>query len=178
LAHLLEIAGDCLSLFCHQDPHRSFHVWDSVAPLCARCTGIYSALFLCLVTAFISTKLRRDIHPTNSPPWLSAGLWLLTGLGLALAEHMGWIELSLLERLLAGACLGISFYLFWTPAFVHTSSFSSRLSVSKVAVAVCCVMAFVTLWPWAPEAFTPLSVLGVIVTGVALVSLVVVRKRP
>ena len=29
------------SLICHQKPDRSFHLWATQLPVCARCTGIY-----------------------------------------------------------------------------------------------------------------------------------------
>lgn len=38
-------------VICHQRPERSFHLWTSQLPVCARCTGIYAGAALAGVLA-------------------------------------------------------------------------------------------------------------------------------
>ena len=42
------------SLVCHQRPERSFHLWSTQLPVCARCTGIYAGAVLAVVCAAAS----------------------------------------------------------------------------------------------------------------------------
>jgi len=51
------------SLLCHQRPERSFFLWGSQMPVCARCTGIYAgaaiaALALPVVARLKASRLR------------------------------------------------------------------------------------------------------------------------
>ena len=39
------------SLVCHQLPARSFHLWTTQMPVCARCTGIYAGAVAAAVSA-------------------------------------------------------------------------------------------------------------------------------
>jgi len=50
------------SLLCHQRPERSFFLWGSQMPVCARCTGIYlGAAIAALVVPFVARlKLLRE----------------------------------------------------------------------------------------------------------------------
>jgi multisubunit Na+/H+ antiporter MnhB subunit len=43
-------------IICHQMPARSFHLWATPMPVCARCTGIYLGA---AVTVALSLALRR-----------------------------------------------------------------------------------------------------------------------
>jgi uncharacterized membrane protein len=48
------------SAVCHQRPERSFHLWSSQLPVCARCTGIYAGAALAgLVAVAGSAVLQR-----------------------------------------------------------------------------------------------------------------------
>ena len=95
---------------CHQDPARSFILFDSAMALCARCTGLYSG-FLAGAAWLLVRAVRRGSIP--APP-RARGLilaavpsiiqWLLSAAGLA-ADHAK-------ARAVTGAVLGftVAFY--------------------------------------------------------------------
>jgi uncharacterized membrane protein len=47
------------SYICHQDPQRSFFLWGTQFPLCARCTGLYG--FLVVGGVFALTIFKKTI---------------------------------------------------------------------------------------------------------------------
>jgi len=50
------------SFLCHQRPERSFHLWMTAFPVCARCAGIYVGGAFGAVTAFRhAPALRRPV---------------------------------------------------------------------------------------------------------------------
>jgi uncharacterized membrane protein len=56
------------SLLCHQRPERSFFLWGSQMPVCARCTGIYAgAAIAALALAFVA-RLKPSRSTGVSPP--------------------------------------------------------------------------------------------------------------
>ena len=71
LAPILVSAGEpfgtLLHLFyapaCHQDPHRSFAVADSVQAVCARCSGLYIGGVLGLLAGLVWVGRRWGLHP-------------------------------------------------------------------------------------------------------------------
>lgn len=59
------------SLLCHQRPERSFFLWGSQMPVCARCTGIYAgaaiaALALPVVARLQPSRLRSSAKREGS----------------------------------------------------------------------------------------------------------------
>ena len=61
-AFFVYLAGGVL---CHQLPARSFSVWGSQMPVCARCTGIYAGA---AVTAIVATV--RAFRPPRADTWV------------------------------------------------------------------------------------------------------------
>jgi uncharacterized membrane protein len=65
------------SLVCHQLPARSFHVWTTQMPVCARCTGIYAGGMVAAVSAAavrprgVSTPLARVALAAAAMPSLA-----------------------------------------------------------------------------------------------------------
>ncbi len=95
---------------CHQDPARSLSLGGATLPLCARCTGIYLFLGLCLWTGLLAGRpsgMRSLAIPAAAAAagcaallgqWLGAqmGLWTSTPLsriltGLACGSGIGWL---------------------------------------------------------------------------------------
>ena len=55
------------SVICHQLPTRSFQLWATQLPICARCTGIYAGgaiAALVEIGGVTGLTSRRDTHPT------------------------------------------------------------------------------------------------------------------
>src|SRR4029450_12060460 len=62
------------SLLCHQRPERSFFLWGSQMPVCARCTGIYAgaaiaALVLPVVARLKPSRLRSLASAGGTRQW-------------------------------------------------------------------------------------------------------------
>jgi uncharacterized membrane protein len=51
------------AVICHQRPERSFHLWGSQLPVCARCTGIYLGA---AAAAVVSLMRRPSLRPAAS----------------------------------------------------------------------------------------------------------------
>ncbi len=47
------------ALVCHQRPERSFGVWDTQMPVCARCAGLYAAAPLGAFLGMVGARRRR-----------------------------------------------------------------------------------------------------------------------
>jgi uncharacterized membrane protein len=107
---------------CHQDPDRSLSLGGVVLPLCARCTGIYLFLGLCLWWGLLAGRpagVKSLVIPAAAAvagcaallgQWTAAqlGLWPSTSLnrlltGLACGAGIGWLlHTALGLRLLVG----------------------------------------------------------------------------
>ena len=58
-------------VICHQRPERSFHLWSTQLPVCARCTGIYIGAAVGAVAAIAQGR------PMSAPTARSARLALI-----------------------------------------------------------------------------------------------------
>ena len=95
---------------CHQDPDRSLRLGEMLLPMCARCTGIYLFLGICLWAGLLAgrpTGIRSLAVPAAAAAagcgvllvqWLGAqmGLWTSTPLnriltGLLCGAGIGWL---------------------------------------------------------------------------------------
>lgn len=57
------------SVVCHQLPQRSFHLWATQLPVCARCTGLYAGAALAAVAA-APAAARRIVDSASRVRWL------------------------------------------------------------------------------------------------------------
>ncbi len=98
---------------CHQDPSRTLHIFHTALPVCERCSGIYFAFYLTLITyPFFRRRYSQRFSEKMLIPLLVpmlfdyffdvAGLWTNTtlsrvmsgsaaGIGLALITIPAWI---------------------------------------------------------------------------------------
>jgi uncharacterized membrane protein len=109
LAATAYLAG---SLVCHQQPSRSFHLWNARLPVCARCSGLYAGgagglLIALLWQRRIRSRPRLDDRALRRYRWLVLAAaaptvitWLLEHAGLLPAETAN------AARALAGLPLG------------------------------------------------------------------------
>jgi hypothetical protein len=107
------------SVLCHQLPARSFHLWATQLPVCARCTGIYAGGAIAAVARFVQLKpdatscrnghrvrlQPNDAERTRRARWLLATAFLPTAATLAFEWTIGEVP-SNVVRALAGLPLG------------------------------------------------------------------------
>jgi hypothetical protein len=61
------------SLLCHQRPERSFFLWGSQMPVCARCLGIYAGAALAAIALPFVARLKPSRSAGGSPPLAREG---------------------------------------------------------------------------------------------------------
>ena len=102
---------------CHQQPARSFYLWDTQMPVCARCSGLYALAPLGIVLA----TGRRGFRAVSERSVASAGPgWTVGALRTVLlvaavptlatvgAELMGVLHPTNLARAMSAVPLGVS----------------------------------------------------------------------
>lgn len=82
-----DFAASVFQVFCHQIPDRSFKYAGEIAPVCARCQGLYLGMG-CVFIFLILCRFRR-IQP-SFPRWIHVGL----GIGFAACAIDGLFGIS------------------------------------------------------------------------------------
>lgn len=92
---------------CHHLPERTLTVFDTPLPVCARCSGIWLGWIAVSPLGFLFEKRHRSCSCLRA---LRPGLLVCATYcaAAALSEHLQWVALSNLERLLLGLPLGIA----------------------------------------------------------------------
>ena len=102
---------------CHQQPTRSFYLWDTQMPVCARCSGLYGLAPLGIVLALGRGKYRTD--PGRSAE-RSRASWPIRAVRMVLlvaaiptvatvgAELAGFLHPTNLARAVSAVPLGVS----------------------------------------------------------------------
>jgi uncharacterized membrane protein len=110
---LVYLAG---SVLCHQLPGRSFFLWGSQMPVCARCTGIYAgAAVSALVAVASAARLRRArsalvvaVVPTAATlvyEWTTGQTpanWIRAAAGVPIGVVVAWIVCGLRPEAVEG----------------------------------------------------------------------------
>jgi uncharacterized membrane protein len=107
------------SLLCHQRPERSFFLWGSQMPVCARCAGIYGGAALAALTLSVAARRTRStrvalqsgrmlvvasIIPAAATlvyEWTTGATpanWIRAVSGLPIGIVVAWIVLSVLPE--------------------------------------------------------------------------------
>lgn len=112
------IAGFIYTLFsksCHQIKDRSFFLFGNQLPVCIRCFSIYSGF---LLGSIILPFLRSGVLFSFPKVWvfISAVCFLIIDVILHL---LGFLENSILTRLITGGFLGFISAFFIIPAFTN-----------------------------------------------------------
>ena len=111
-ATIVYVTGNAV---CHQLPSRSFSLWGTQVPVCARCSGLYAAAPVGLLLALVlgSGRVRARLAGPNRRLADSEHLWrlvLLVSAGPTLltlgGELAGLIQPSGLMRAVSAAPLG------------------------------------------------------------------------
>jgi uncharacterized membrane protein len=89
-------------IVCHQLPARSFHVWMTSLPVCARCTGIYAG------AALAALALRGRLVDTRSNPKIVLLAALVPTAATLAFEWTTGVMPSHWIRALAGVPLGVA----------------------------------------------------------------------
>jgi uncharacterized membrane protein len=89
-------------IVCHQMPARSFHVWMTSLPVCARCTGIYAG------AALAALALRGRLVDTRSNPKIVLLAALAPTAATLAFEWTTGVMPSHWIRALAGVPLGVA----------------------------------------------------------------------
>ncbi len=99
--------------FCHQIPHRSFHLGENQFSLCARCMGVYAGLLLCAV---IQSRLAPSVR--RNMVLVMALSFAILGIEKILLELNG-IEVGNVIRFFVGIglgyCLAVVVFFLWDP---------------------------------------------------------------
>ena len=102
---------------CHQQPTRSFYLWDTQMPVCARCSGLYGLAPLGIVSAVVRGRHRPDSGRSveSSRTGWSTGVLRIVLLVAAVptlvtvgAELIGFLHPTNLVRAVSAVPLGIS----------------------------------------------------------------------
>ncbi len=97
---------------CHQLPERSIMVGGKLLPLCARCTGIYTGIFLSFVWIWFSDRKRGNQIPPM-PVVVLLALSLAPFMIDGGASYLGLWKTNNLIRILTGISAGYAFPYFF-----------------------------------------------------------------
>lgn len=105
----METILEILSFFggglCHQRIERTFNIDAFNMPVCSRCTGIYSGIFLSLlVIVLLERKIKGEL-PSLKIVLAAVSIFLLMGLDVVLSM-LGLIESGNIIRLITGLLTG------------------------------------------------------------------------
>lgn len=117
LYRVVMLAG---SVWCHQRPERSPHLWGAQMPLCWRCTGVFAGTIIFFI--WLSRKKRL------TPLWLSVALALPMPLDVLHAVLTGG-EGDNTRRLVTGLLWGV----FGTGATLHLVRYANEVRLRTVA---------------------------------------------
>ena len=102
---------------CHQQPTRSFSLWDTQIPVCARCSGLYALAPLGFVLALGSGEPRADSRRSTERSrtgWSTRALRMVLllaavpTLATVGGELIGFLHPSNLARAVSAVPLGVS----------------------------------------------------------------------
>ena len=102
---------------CHQQPTRSFSLWDTQMPVCARCSGLYGLAPLGIVLALGSGEPRADSRRSaerSRTGWSTRALRMVLllaavpTLATVGGELIGFLHPSNLARAVSAVPLGVS----------------------------------------------------------------------
>lgn len=101
-------------LLCHQDAHRSYFLSGVPMAVCARCIGIYSALFAGWMLMPLVASFKRFSKKTEK--WLLTSAILVNFIDVT-GNFLGFWTNTLNSRFLLGIFLGLAAALFLTTDF-------------------------------------------------------------
>jgi len=90
---------------CHQRIERTFSIDVFNMPVCSRCTGIYSGIFLSLLVIVLLERKIKGEFPSLKIVLAAVGIFLLMGAEVVLSM-LGLIESSNIIRLITGLLTG------------------------------------------------------------------------
>ncbi|MCU1381953.1 MAG: putative rane protein [Acidobacteria bacterium] len=95
------------SAICHQRPERSFHLWTTQMPVCARCAGIYAGAVLGALGALTLGRARGRRTRRASDPRVALAIGLAPTLVTLVYEWTTGAMPSHAIRAAAGLAIGV-----------------------------------------------------------------------
>jgi uncharacterized membrane protein len=158
---------------CHKIPERTLHTAGNALPVCARCTGVYTALFVTALVLWATAKMKPK-YASGRTRFLCAGIFAvlcLIPMQLnGIANALGWLNSAALTRVLTGSAFGFGI------ALLIQLAWNAKREPPAIASLLITFTAAMALTPLLTPLFAPLFIITfisvIIILGYMLFSII------